>query len=108
MNIDWGAGPAFSSEEEWSDWQQKARKVCISHHYACQCREARFAETGRQLQRAVSLLQALFDLQNGPPTERRKKAWVEVMGQSVMFMGDMEEAGVVPTEIKPIGGQNGQ
>ena len=75
-------------------------KPCITHHHACDCREARFAETEKHLQKAVSLLQALFDLQNGPPTERRKSAWVEVMGQSVMFLGDMEQVGIVPTEIK--------
>ena len=100
MNIDWGAGPAFNTEEEWNDWQRKARRVCMSHHHACQCREARFSETERHLQKAVSLLQSLLDLQNGPPTERRKNAWVEVMGQSVIFLSDMEKGGIVPTEIK--------
>ena len=42
MNIDWGAGPAFKSEKEWNDWQQKATKICVSHHYACKCREEIF------------------------------------------------------------------
>ena len=54
------------------------------------------------LSQAVSLLQALFYLQNGPPLESRKNAWVEVMGQTLMFMRDMERGGIVPTEIKPL------
>ena len=42
MSIDWGAGPIFRTEEEWNEWQRKARKVCISHHHACPCREEIF------------------------------------------------------------------
>ena len=42
MSIDWGAGPAFSSAKEWNDWQEKEKNVCISHHYACPCREEIF------------------------------------------------------------------
>lgn len=84
-------------------------KECVTHHHACDCREARFSETEKRLQQAVNLLQALFDLQNGQPTERRKNAWVEVMGQSILFLGDMERAGVSATEIKPISEvENGQ
>ena len=101
MNIDWGAGPAFETEEEWSEWQEKARKICVSHHHACACREARFAETEKHLQKTVSLLQALFDLQNGPPLEKYTRDWNCVMAYTAVALNQIEhDLGIAPVEVE--------
>ena len=84
MNIDWGAGPAFETEEEWSEWQRNARRVCISHHHACQCREARFAE-------AMRLLRRLYDLQNGSPLDKYRYAWTVCMDEIEVFLKQNED-----------------
>ena len=59
MNIDWGAGPIFGTEKEWSEWQRNARRVCISHHHACKCREEIF----------VRMLATLEDIAEANPDE---------------------------------------
>ena len=80
MNIDWGAGPAFGTEEEWNEWQEKARKICVSHHHACQCREARFAE-------AMRLLQLMYDMSDKPTTDTD---YLMVIGEVGRFLRSME------------------
>ena len=92
MNIDWGAGPIFGTEEEWNDWHQKARRVCISHHHACACREWQFTE-------AVRLLELMCRLSRPPQTERYRDEYLEVVGLAHELLEKVE---VYPHETFPI------
>ena len=81
----------FDSEEEWQAWQQSMREV-----RKCPCQETRL-----HLQKAVNLLQALFDLQNGPPLEKYTRDWNCVMAYTAVELNQIEhDLGIVPVEVE--------
>ena len=63
-------------------------KPCITHHHACDCREARFAETERQLQKAVSIILRIVKIEDSHGMG--VIGWSEAMDDARKLLNEME------------------